>query len=236
MATSVEPANYDALWTAVYGDMQRVGPVHRHMKRILRRVLSRLDYESVLDVGCGAGGNLPLLCEGRRLSRLAGVDLSAEALAQARGRWDGEFHQLDVSKSPLPGKWDLVFSSLLLEHLKDDEAALRNMRLATGKYLLATTIAGNFKRYRSWETQVGHVRNYQAGELEQKLSDAGFVVDKAIYWGFPFYSPLGRLLQNRTTCESDFGPAMRLAAEVMYRLYFLNSQRSGDLLTVLAHV
>jgi SAM-dependent methyltransferase len=236
MATSVEPANYDALWTAVYGDLQRVGPVHRHMKLILRRMLARLDYESVLDVGCGAGDNLPLLCEGRRLSRLAGVDLSAEALTQARDRWDGEFHQLDVSQSPLPGKWDLVFSSLLLEHIEEDEAALRNIRLATGKYLLATTIAGNFKRYRSWETQVGHVRNYQVGELEQKLSDAGFVVDKAVYWGFPFFTPLGRLLQNRTTGKSTFGPAMRLAAEIMYRLYFLNSHRRGDLLIVLAHV
>ena len=31
--------SYDDVWRDVYGDMQDVGPVHRHMRRILAGVL-----------------------------------------------------------------------------------------------------------------------------------------------------------------------------------------------------
>jgi SAM-dependent methyltransferase len=233
--TGEAPYDYDQIWTEVYGDMQRVGPVHRHLKRLLSEVLATLDYDSVLDVGCGPGGNLPLLCRGRRLDKVAGVDISPWAVEQARRNLPGEFHVLDVEKERLEGRFDLVHGSLILEHLADDRAALRHLRAMTGKYLLATTIAGDFERYRRWDERVGHVRNYAVGELEQKLVEAGFTVCRSIYWGFPFYSPVVRTLQNRSgAAAGEFNLLTRLVAEVLYYLYFLNSRRKGDLLVVLA--
>jgi trans-aconitate methyltransferase len=215
--------------------MQDVGPVHRHMRRIVSRLLGELDYGSVLEVGCGAGHNLPLVCDGHDLKRVTGVDISQEALRRARERWpSAEFDRLDIQEEALPGRWDLVFSSLVLEHLPDDTAALEHMRAMTGRYLVVTTIGGNYERYRSWETQMGHVRNYARGELEQKLRRAGFGIERAIYWGFPFYNPLARTLQNRMTSKPSYGWTTRLIAEVMYGLYFLNGRRKGDLLIVLA--
>src|SRR5205823_14554809 len=191
-------SDYDVMWREVYGEMQDRGPVHRHMRRLLRRLLSGLDYRSALDVGCGAGHNLPLLAEGRRLDRLVGVDLADEPLRRARERTGGEFRRLAVETAALYERFELVFTSLLLEHLPDDVGALRNLRAMAARHLVATTIAGDFERYRAFDAQVGHVRNYRRGELEGKLEDAGFRVRRAIYWGFPFYSPLVRRLQNRT--------------------------------------
>lgn len=225
---------YDAVWRDVYGDIQTVGPAHRHMRRLLRRRLADLDYESVIDVGCGAGHNLPLLCERRSLSRVTGLDVSAEALRRARERFDAELVQGSIEAGALDGRWDLVFSALVLEHLPDDEAALRNMREMTGRNLLVATMAGDFDRYRRWEEQVGHVRNYRPGELEAKLEAAGFSVREVTYWGFPFFSPIGRVLQSWARAAPRFGPLMRLAAELLYALYFLNSARRGDLVIVLA--
>ncbi|MFC1461803.1 hypothetical protein ACFLQR_04720 [Verrucomicrobiota bacterium] len=92
------------------------------------------------------------------------------------------------------------------------------------------------ERYRSWEEKVGHVRNYRAGELESKLEQAGFTVQHVVYWGFPFFSPLARLLQNHMTPSARMGIAGRLTSALMYYLYFLNSHRKGDLLIVLATV
>jgi hypothetical protein len=126
---------------------------------------------------------------------------------------------------------------LVLEHLHDDVAALRNMRAMAGKYLLVTTIAGDFERYRRWDERLGHVRNYRPGELEQKVSMVGFTVRRTIYWGFPFYSPLVRRLQNY--CQIGIGQFDRtasLAATFLYWLYFLNSRRRGDILVLLAEV
>src|SRR5205807_10353616 len=188
-----------------YGDMQEVGPVHRHMRRLLGRMLAGIDYESVLDVGCGAGHNLPLLCSGRALRRVAGADISVEALKRAQARSSAEFVQLDIETGSLDVSWDLVFSSLVLEHLPADGDALRNMRAMCRRHLVVTTIAGNFERYRAWDEQMGHVRNYRRGELEEKVRQAGFRVAEVAYWGFPFYSPLVRVLQNRATAEPSYG-------------------------------
>jgi SAM-dependent methyltransferase len=224
---------YDEIWEHVYGDMQESGPVHRHMKRLLRGILQTIDYRSVIDVGCGQGHNLPLLLEGRSMDRVTGIDISKPALERAGQRADADFHQLDVQQAALEGKWDLVFSALVLEHLPDDEAALRNMRRMAGRHVLITTIAGDFERYRAWDERMGHVRNYRVGELEQKLGRAGFKVERAVYWGFPFYSPIIRTLQNRTgTGTGKFGLAARLAAHALFWLYSLNSARRGDLLII----
>jgi trans-aconitate methyltransferase len=228
----VPVTDYDVMWREVYGEIQDRGPVHRHMRRLLRRLLAELDYRSALDVGCGAGHNLPLLTEERRLERLVGVDLVEEPLSRARRRADGEFRRLDVESEALDERFELVFTSLLLEHLPDDVAALRNLRAMAERHLVATTIAGDFERYRRFDEQVGHVRNYRRGELEDKLADAGFRVRRAVYWGFPFYSPLVRTVQNRTRPSALQGPAARAAAAALYGLYFLNSVRRGDLLIV----
>ena len=236
MAVDRKPApDYDEVWRGAYGDMQDHGPVHRHMRRIARRLLEPLDYRSVLEVGCGAGNNLAVVAAGRSLDRLTGVDISAEALRRAAGRAPGaELRRLDIERDALPGGWDLVFSSLVLEHLHDDRAALRNLRAMCGRYLLVTTIAGDFERYRAWDEQMGHVRNYRRGELERKLAEAGFRVREVVYWGWPLYSPLVRTLQNRMSSEPSYGRATRALAWAIHKLYYLNSARRGDLLVVLA--
>lgn len=232
--TTAPAFDYDEIWTETYGEMQDSGPVHRHMRRLLERMLAHLDYRSALEVGCGAGHNLPLITAGRTLDRVTGVDISETALARARERAPGEFVALDIESGRLPGTWDLVFCSLVLEHLPADVAALENMRAMCGEHLVLTTIAGNFERYRAWDEQMGHVRNYARGELEAKLGRAGFAVEEAIYWGFPFYTPVARTLQNRMTSEPEFTPSARAIAAVMHKLYYLNSSRRGDVLIVRA--
>jgi SAM-dependent methyltransferase len=228
------PPSYDDVWNDVYGDMQDVGPTHRHMRRLLERLLDGIDYESAVEVGCGAGHNFPLLRAGGA-TRLTGLDISEEALRRAAERDPGaELQRLDVQEESPGGSWDLVFSSLVLEHLPDDAAALSHMRAMAGRWLLVTTIAGDYERYRPWEEQMGHVRNYRRGELEDKLRAAGFVPERVIYWGFPFYSPIARRLQNGMRSEPSYGLASKAVAATLYGAYFLNSSRRGDLLIALA--
>lgn len=237
MIGELQSPDYDNVWTQVYIDHHWRGPVHRHLRRLLAKLLSGIEYESVLDVGCGPGDHYELLARGRRLHRYTGIDVSSWALEHARQLAGGEFYLLDIQTERLDGRWDLVFCSLVLEHLPDDIGALRNMRAMTGKYFLATTIAGDFERYRRWDERVGHVRNYRPGELERKVSTVGFKVRRTIYWGFPFYSPLVRTLQNY--CQVGLGKFNRttsLLATFLYWLYFLNSHRRGDVLLLLAEI
>lgn len=235
MGTETDTYDYDEIWRENYGEMQDCGPVHRHMRRLVVPLLEKLSYKTALEVGCGAGHNLPLIHAAGSPEEIAGVDISSEALGRARAAWpSGHFEELDIQAGHLPGKWDLIFSSLVLEHVPDDRAALQNMRAMTDGHLLITTISGDFERYRPWEEQMGHVRNYKRGELEEKMEAAGFEVLDAIYWGFPFYAPLARRLQNGMSAEPEFGTFTRLISSVMFGLYFLNSRRRGDLLIMLA--
>ena len=231
---TVAGPDYDKIWTSVYGDMQTRGPVHRHLHRIVSKVLDSIDYRSVLDVGCGPGHNYPLLAKGNPAVRYAGTDVSEWAIERARRQVPGTFHLGDIQQTVPEGTWDLVYSSLLLEHLQDDTSALRNMRKAAAQHVLLTTIGGDFRRYRAWDERMGHVRNYRRGELEEKARAAGFGVARAIYWGFPFYSPIARILQNHSAVGCGrFGPGARVAARALYGLYFLNSHRRGDLIVML---
>lgn len=228
--------DYDELWSDVYGDLQEYGPVHRHLQRLVAGILRQLDYHSVLDVGCGEGNNHRLLTTGRDIDSYVGVDVSRVALdTAAQAVPHGDFRLIDVQSAVPKGVWDMVYCSLLMEHLEDDEAAIRNLRPAVGRYLLVTTMAGAYDRYQSWEKRVGHVRNYGTGELESKLRKYGFEILTAKYWGYPFYSPLARRAQNHTSVGAGhYGRVARLVAALTYYLFFLNSQRRGDLLIVLA--
>lgn len=236
MNNHAHDTEYDRIWTEVYGDIQQFGPVHRHMRRILSRMLRSIQYNSVLDVGCGLGHNFTLFTEKRYGLPVAGIDISRWAIEHVKQNWGEDFHELDIQQKHLDRCWDLVFSSLLLEHIQDDLAALGNMRAMTGRYLLVTTMAGDFERYKAWDSQMGHVRNYHVGELEAKLEKTGFTVQRVVYWGFPFYSPFARTLQNTMKAGSEFGIKTRLIADIMYYLYFFNSHKRGDLLIILASV
>lgn len=227
-------ADYDRLWEEVYGDLQDLGPTHRHMIRLMRRLLAGLEYRSVLDVGVGFGHNLPVLTVGRQLERLAGADISQRAVDHVAARWPGDFHRLDITEGHLGETFDLVCCALVLEHVEDDAAALRHLRAMTAGHLLLATIGGEYRRYLPWERQVGHRRNYGAGELEGKLAAAGLQPLQLVRWGFPLYSPLARRLQNRMRLTRELSAGSRLIARVLYPLFFLNSDRRGDLLLVLA--
>jgi hypothetical protein len=125
-----------------------------------------------------------------------------------------------------------------MEHVPDDEATLRNIFKMTGRYLLLGTVAGNYERYKAWEQLMGHVRNYLPGELENKLSRAGFNVIKVVYWGFPFYSPISRALLNINpkVGVGKYNLATKIITTLLYWLYFLNSIKKGDIIVVLASV
>ena len=228
---------YDRAWVEVYGDMQDIGPAHRHLRHRLAAILGELSYETALDVGCGAGHNIPLLMPGGRAVEVTGVDVSGEALRRSAERNPAaRFVKADIEKGPLPGTWHLVLCALLLEHVDDDAAALRHLRAMTGRHLVVATIAGDFASYERWERQVGHVRNYRPGELEERLRVAGFSGIETTYWGFPFYSPVARTIQNAIPARARYGGATTLAARAAYLLYWLNSSRRGDLLIARACV
>lgn len=111
----------------------RVQERQRVLVALLRsQGINSLEHLDVLEVGCGDGSNLLELVElGATPHRLAGVDLLAERVAQARSRLPGGVQLLtgDASAAAFDaGRFDIVlqstvFTSILDRDLQDRLAA-----------------------------------------------------------------------------------------------------------------
>lgn len=81
----------------------------------------------VLDVGGGKYPGIPLQTKQALGLYIAGLDISEAELAQApAGAYDAVVVG-DVATVPIPGKYDLVFSRAVLEHVADPTAAIANL-------------------------------------------------------------------------------------------------------------
>ena len=95
------------------------------IKLLLRLDMTHLASLRLLEVGCGAGGNLlELLRLGFAPEHLAGAELLPERLAQARAvlppalaLWGGDASALDIA----PASQDIVFQSTVFSSLLDDD-------------------------------------------------------------------------------------------------------------------
>jgi SAM-dependent methyltransferase len=228
--------DYDVGWDTQWDDMKKFGPMSRHVRRIVLKLIRPLEFRTVLDVGCGQGSLLRELIREFPAIEPYGCDVSATAVELSRRKVpEGEFQVLDLVNEALPRTFDLLVCSEVVEHIEDDVAALRNLRRMCGRYLLITTVQG---RMRSFEPEaVGHVRNYGRRELVDKLGLAGFEVVQRVDWGFPFYSPLYRNVLELTGSRGttgQFGQGRRLLATALYYIFHLNLPVWGDEIFVLA--
>ena len=90
---------------------------------------------SVLEVGCGVGGQTVHLLTHSPDARLVSVDVSAESLALAKARVDTlvpdaevEWHHADLFSLPFPDEsFDHLFVCFVLEHLPEPEKALAHL-------------------------------------------------------------------------------------------------------------
>lgn len=88
-------------------------------------LLSSLEFESVLDVGCGPGRLASLIRGIRPTATYTGIDVSRHVLRLAEVRWPGgEFVQTTLAGfRPRGRKWDLVIASEVLMHVPPADLA-----------------------------------------------------------------------------------------------------------------
>ncbi|MBS1967131.1 MAG: class I SAM-dependent methyltransferase [Chloroflexi bacterium SZAS-1] len=232
------PVNYEAIWTDVWGDMQRYGPVHRHHRRIFSDMISRVPREqihTVADMGCGEGSNLLYLQQEFPNAKLFGFDVSLNAIKRAKQMLNAEFAVMDIESDCPDQSFDFVISSDVIEHIVNDTTALRNIYNITNKYALIATVQG---RMRSFEKAIGHIRSYDYGEFPEKMRSVGFKIEQVVEWGFPFFSPIYRNMFDLVAVENashgNYGMTKRLLCQVLYGLFSLNRHDRGDVIFVLA--
>jgi SAM-dependent methyltransferase len=158
---------------------------HRGMREITRALLGeRLARPNVrlLDAGCGTGGFLRWASEVASPARLAGVDLSAEAVALAGARVPAADLQV-ATVAALPfadGAFDVVFLNDVLQHVHEDELAtsvreLGRVLAAGGALLVRTNGARHGRR------SAADWRLYDAQALSSVLAEGGLRCERLTY-------------------------------------------------------
>jgi SAM-dependent methyltransferase len=135
----------------------------------------------VLDIGCGAGGNLKVLQnQGWKVS---GIEISEVAAAHARNLVEGQIHTGTLDSAPFDAKaFDLVLLSHSLEHLPSPVDALRRVyRLLKDDGLLVVTVPNRksleAKLFGAWWFHWDpprHFYHFDKTTLSHAMKEAGF--------------------------------------------------------------
>lgn len=179
---------------------------------VVRRVLDRLHPSTVLEIGCGQGAF------GARVARRAeylGVEPDPVSYAVAKARvpvQGGEVRNLSATELG-DHLADLVCAFEVLEHLQDDEAALREWvsHVRPGGHLLIS-VPADPARFGPMDLHAGHFRRYDGDQLAALLTQAGLTDVEVTTYGWPLGFAL-EAVRNRVDTTAPSAPDGATMAE-----------------------
>ena len=166
--------------------------------RILR-LLSSVPFQDFIEVGCGAGALLHELALGKR--NAVGLESSVRArdTAQLIAEHGGGAQQVtDLPDAAWLGSRDLVCAFEVLEHIEDDDAALKawlEWLKPGGK--LCVSVPAHRHRWGHGDEWAGHWRRYDRSDLLGLLQRHGLEIEHFECYGFPLAN-LSEWLGERT--------------------------------------
>lgn len=180
---------------------------------LLDEALDGLERPRVLDVGCGTGSNLTLVRERFPHALQVGVDRDASALGYCSRR--GETAQLvQATGLALPladASVDCVVALDFIEHVEDDAALLAEfVRVLRPGGSLVASVPAYPSLWSPHDDFMHHKRRYARGELERRVEEAGFRVDRRHGFNFVLLPAIAavRWLKRRSApdreASSDF--------------------------------
>jgi SAM-dependent methyltransferase len=150
------------------------------------------DVTDVLEIGCGQGSLGARLAQRYRYLGLE-PDQTSWTVAQRRVSAVGPGEVRNVAVGELVDeRFDMVCAFEVLEHIKDDAAALQewSARLRPGGWLLLS-VPAHQHRFAPADKMAGHFRRYDPEALAALLTSQGFTDITIRQYGFP----LGYLLE-----------------------------------------
>ena len=157
------------------------------------------EFSTILDAGSGPGVFTFELARRYPLAQVLGIDMlpepldSCKTIAEKAGVDNVTFEKNTIEElSKKNGRYDLVLCIDILEHINDDETALKSLRkLLTPNGILLLHVPALYRRYPVWRKQLNfdvesHVRpGYELEEIQQKVEKAGLkIIISGYTYGF----------------------------------------------------
>jgi SAM-dependent methyltransferase len=145
---------------------------------LIKKYSGQSKNRKLLEIGCGTG----YVLSGLRASthfQLSGSDIHVEGLKYAKQRVpSAEFIQMDATEMPFENEFDAIGAFDVLEHISEDELALKNIHRSLGQDgVLYISVPQYMFMWSSLDEISFHKRRYSKTELIQKVSAAGFKIE-----------------------------------------------------------
>lgn len=134
---------------------------------------------NILEVGCGIGNFTNTLA---RFGRIWAFDINNEHVKQTEKLVDGEirvgFGDIENGKYFFKDqKFDTIVCLNVLEHIKDDSAALNNLfKLLKKEGRLILLVPSHQFLFGEIDKSIGHFRRYAKSQIVSKLEQTGFKI------------------------------------------------------------
>lgn len=167
------------------------------LQKIIGQYLQNKKPSTVLEVGCGSGGNLKMLST---FGQISAMELDDEARDMANKK-----NLCQVKKGKLPNElpfengFDLICILDVLEHIDDDLAALQALKAKLNQQgtLLITVPAYQFL-WSAHDVASHHKRRYSKQQLMQVIAKSGLTIQYITYFNtllFPVIAAV-RIMHN----------------------------------------
>jgi SAM-dependent methyltransferase len=166
--------------------------------KLLRKMNINSNYK-ILDLGCASGFLIEFL-EKKGFKNISGIDISKEAIKKCRDKGLTNTFTLDCVDTKFKDReFDILIASDVLEHIENDDIALRewNRILKKNGILIVFVPAFNFLWSQHDEANY-HYRRYSRKKLLDGLKKSNFSILRTSYWNFSLFIPISfiRMLER----------------------------------------
>jgi SAM-dependent methyltransferase len=187
----------------------------RGKRKILAGLIGALSLPKpaeVLEVGCGPGGNLPMLGQFGEVTGLE-PDEDSRAFAAQNTGFKVESGLLPDGLPFAPETFDLVCAFDVIEHIDDDHGSVKALAklLKPGGYM-ATTVPAQPWMWSRHDELHHHKRRYTMAPYRALFEAAGMEVVKASYFNTLLFPPIAairalKMLTKSTAADDDAMPS-----------------------------
>ena len=143
---------------------------------------------SILEIGSGRGTYSKKIIADHPRSKIILSDIDPTYLKQLASRFHGEkikVMKIDLSKRFNAPKVDCIVALNVLEHIENDEQALKNIyQILNPKGRFIMLVPAHTQLYGSIDKAAGHYRRYDHTSLILKASKAEFRIKSVWYFNF----------------------------------------------------
>jgi SAM-dependent methyltransferase len=162
---------YESLWA----DAHLMDPQRFNTWPLVRELVATAPRR--LEVAPGLRPRLPL-------EDTCFIDLSHAALRQLRARGANTAHGMIGALPCASASFDLVCALDILEHVADDEGALRELaRVAAPGATVLLSVPLHQHAWTAFDDFVGHCRRYEPDQIMALLAQHGFTIEQSAVYG-----------------------------------------------------